>query len=346
MGLKLGIIGTGKIANKHAVAISMTEKVDLVAVASRKLDTAQAFTAQHGGEAVEGWQNLLTRPDIEAVYIATPTGAKHEIAMEALTAGKHVIIEKPFANALSADELAGLAHRRNLILWDATHLTHNPRTAHLSDALYAGVIGKPLTMKANFHANVGGHENIRFNPTLEPYGALGDLGWYCLRMVAELVPEAIETTNSTHAVGTWDRDALVRTSAVVDFMNDGFRLVMDCGFQAGAFSQDLTIIGTEGIILMDDFIHDWERARIGEEKPEYPSGYKIRRGRSDPDLVEFVPTPSEKSHMILLLENFADAVAGRHPDVLAGGITMLKTQEFLDDVWNSLSFKPRNRQRV
>ncbi|NNU15059.1 Gfo/Idh/MocA family oxidoreductase [Parvularcula sp. ZS-1/3] len=344
MALRLGIVGTGKIANKHAVAISLTDKVELAAVASRKLETAQAFTAKHGGEAVKGWEALVARDDIEAVYIATPTGAKHEIAVEALAAGKHVIIEKPFRDALSAYQLERMAHRRGLVLWDATHFTHNPRTDAIIEAIERGDIGEPLSLMANFHADVGGRENIRFNPALEPYGALGDLGWYCARLVAEFAWGAFETSGR-HAFGSWDQDTLVSISSVTRFMNKSFRLTMDCGFQAGAFTQEMTLIGTEGIISMDDFVHDWEKARIGEEKPQFPSGYKLRKGRSDPDTAEFIKTPSAKSHMIFLLENFADAVAGNPPDVLAGGRTMCKTQEFLDDIWRSLDDKPKVHQR-
>jgi predicted dehydrogenase len=341
--LRLGIVGTGKIAGKHAVAISMTDKVELAAVASRNLASAQGFTAKHGGEPVEGFEALCAREDVDAVYIAVPTAAKEEIAVEALMEGKHVLVEKPLPSARAAYRLERIARRRGLTLWDATHFTHNPRTPHLYDAIERGLIGQPLTLVTSFHADVGGSENIRYKTALEPQGVLGDLGWYCARLVSELVPSAFETSGG-YGKGTWQRNALVGISSVTEFMSDGFRLVMDCSFEAGAFCQEMRLTGTEGSIQMDDFVHDWERARIGEEKPQFPAGYRLSRGRTDPGTVEFISTPAEKSHMILMLENFADEIGdGPSPDVLAGGLTMCKTQEFLDDIWRHLAFKPAGR---
>lgn len=341
MTLRIGIVGTGKIAGKHAHAMSMTDQVTLQAVSSRRLASAEAFAADHGGAPVEGVGALLARDDIDAVYIATPTSAKHDIAMAALKAGRHVLIEKPLANASSARALAEKASSSGLVFMDATHFSHNPRTAIIRDRLGQDV-GTPLTLVTNFHADVGGSENIRYDPVLEPYGALGDLGWYCARLVAELVPGASETSGC-HAFGTWKDGALVSVSAVITFRNDGFRLIVDCGFEAGAFCQEATLIGTEGIISMDDFVHDWERARIGEEKPQFPAGYRLRRGRSDPSTVEFIQTPGKKSHMILLLENFAAAAAGRPSADVSGGRVTERTQELLDDIWNSLPEKTSNR---
>lgn len=335
MALRLGIVGTGKIANKHAVAISMTDKVELAAVASRKLETAEAFSAEHGGEPVQGFEALIARDDIEAIYIATPTGAKEAAAIAALEAGKHVIVDKPMVDAASVRRMTDLARAKGLALMDATHLTHNPRTTHLLANRDAN-IGRPLSLLSCFHANVGGPENVRFDTALEPYGALGDLGWYCARLVVEFVPEALGAMTAQGS-GTFENGALTSVSAVVAFPRTGFRLVMDSSFRTGAFAQDVSLVGTDGIILMDDFVHAWERDRIGEEKPQFKAGYRLRHGRSDPDTVQFIETPAEKSHMILMLEAFADLT--KEPGSvrsLARMDAMLATQEILDTIWDSL----------
>jgi predicted dehydrogenase len=334
--LRLGIVGTGKIAAKHAVAISMTDKVELVAVASRNLTTAQGFTAKHGGEPVEGFEALCAREDVDAVYIAVPTAAKEEIALEALMQGKHVLVEKPLASYGSARRLRESAFERGRTIMDATHFTHNPRTIKLLGMVLDGDLGTPISLTTSFHADVGGSENIRFDPTLEPYGVLGDLGWYCARLVVDLIPDAIEYS-SCQAYGTFKDGALVSVTGAVSYLNDGFRLGFDCSFTAGAFAQDMTLVGTNGVISMDDFVHDWERARIGDEKPQFPAGFRMRRGRSDPSTVEFVQTPGEKSHMISLLETFAEHAENPQAELaLAAAFKMTDTQETLDAIWRSL----------
>lgn len=336
MALRMGVVGTGKIARKHARAMSLTGTMTLKAVASRTHAAARAFTDEHGGDALEGWRSLLTRDDIDALYIATPTGAKHEVAMAALEAGKHVLVEKPLANSHSARALADKAREMGLALMDATHFTHNPRTELLLAAILDGAIGTPISMMVGFHADVGGPENIRFDPVLEPYGVLGDLGWYCARLVVDLVPEAVERSKC-HVFGTFRDGALVACTGVAEFPSDSFRLAFDCSFTAGAFAQDMTLTGTGGIISMDDFVHDWARARIGEEKPQFPAGYRLRRGRCDPGSVTFVPTPSEKSHMVGMLEAFAGCAAAPLGDRAAGARRKLvHTQEILDAVWDAI----------
>ncbi|MCQ8185073.1 Gfo/Idh/MocA family oxidoreductase [Parvularcula sp. BGMRC 0090] len=334
------MVGTGKIAGKHAVAISMTDKVELVAVASRNLASAQGFTAKHGGEPVEGFEALCAREDIDAVYIAVPTAAKEEIALEALMQGKHVLVEKPLASYESAKKLMKMARAKSLAFMDATHFTHNPRTLTLLGLVLDEDIGTPISLTASFHADVGGRENIRFDPELEPYGVLGDLGWYCARLVVDLVPDAIEYS-ACQAYGKFEKGALVGVTGVVTYMNDGFRLGFDCSFTAGAFAQDMTLVGTKGIISMDDFVHDWERARIGEEKPQFPAGFRLRRGRTDPAMVKFVVTPGEKSHIISMLEAFARYAGDpTGEEARSAGWRAVWTQETLDAIWRSLK-KPK-----
>lgn len=337
MVFRFAIIGTGKIAAKHAHAMHLSSLVEPAAVVSRDPARAEAFARAHDIRIASGaLEDALNDPAIDAFYIAVPTAAKHALAAAVLEAGKHVIIEKPLANAASARELGELARKRGLLLMDATHFSHNPRTDRLRYMIREGMIGSPLTLVARFHANVGGPENIRFDPALEPYGALGDLGWYCARLVTELIP-CTGATSSAHGSATWRNRALTSVSAVCTFPDSDFRLVMDCGFDSRAFVQEMTLVCTEGIISMDDFVHDWERARIGQEKPQFPSGFRLRRGRADPDTEEFIQTPAERSHMIQMLENFAASASGREDDDLCSAPALSEaTQGILDDIWESL----------
>ena len=91
-------------------AIIECNSVDLVALASRSQDKAQKFSRRFHCDALVGYETLLSRKDIEAIYIPLPTGIHEEWVVKALEAGKHLLVEKSFAeNFASAKRMTDLA---------------------------------------------------------------------------------------------------------------------------------------------------------------------------------------------------------------------------------------------
>ncbi|WP_234840453.1 Gfo/Idh/MocA family protein [Sinorhizobium meliloti] len=169
--VKIGIVGTGFIATILAPQIQSSKKARLDAVSSRTLAKAESFVANYPGAiAVEGADQLIARDDGDAVYIATPTSAKEDVASRALTAGKHVLIEKPLHSAASFKRLSALARQKGLVLMDATHFVHHPRTSAMRQRL-AALIGAPRSLHTMFYFPFSDRENIRFDPSDEPVGA-------------------------------------------------------------------------------------------------------------------------------------------------------------------------------
>jgi len=110
--LGFGIIGLGLIADFHAQAIADAAGAKLVAVCGRSTEKSRAFAEKHGAAfSTTDLAELLARPDLDAVCIATPSGAHLEPALAAARAGKHIVIEKPIEISLARmDELlAGVA---------------------------------------------------------------------------------------------------------------------------------------------------------------------------------------------------------------------------------------------
>ena len=101
--LRLGFVGTGYIAGVVAAALRETESVVVAGVASRNMSRAVAFAEANalGAQArpFDDWRALVAWEGIDALYIATPTTARTEIAVAAANAGKHVLAEKPFTSA-------------------------------------------------------------------------------------------------------------------------------------------------------------------------------------------------------------------------------------------------------
>ena len=105
-------MGTGTIAAFHARAIAATPGTELRAVNSRSVDKLRAFAAEFGAEPVENLDDLLRRPDVDAVCVTVPSGQHGEIAIRALEAGKHVLCEKPLEITTERIDLMSAAAKR------------------------------------------------------------------------------------------------------------------------------------------------------------------------------------------------------------------------------------------
>jgi UDP-N-acetyl-2-amino-2-deoxyglucuronate dehydrogenase len=93
---RFALVGAGMIGAHHAKVMSeLADQIDLVAVVNRTLEKAEKITAKRGGKAFTSLTDALAATDIDVVVICTPAGGRAEVAIEALEAGKHLIIEKP-----------------------------------------------------------------------------------------------------------------------------------------------------------------------------------------------------------------------------------------------------------
>ncbi len=160
--LRFGIVGTGMIAGVVADALAKATNAKLTAVSSRRIENAQRFMARRQAvAAVEGIAGLLAR-DIDAVYIATPTAAKEEIALAAIAAGKHVLVEKPFASQASLWRMTNACQAHGVAFMDETHFVHHPRTAAIRERSREQ-IGTPRSLNTTFYFPFSDRGNIRFD---------------------------------------------------------------------------------------------------------------------------------------------------------------------------------------
>lgn len=95
--MRVGILGTGGIAARHAAAIAEVEGAELVAATSRSFETAQAFSGRHGGTAYAGLERMLGEAELDLVIVALPPGAHAGEVERIAAAGVGVLVEKPIA---------------------------------------------------------------------------------------------------------------------------------------------------------------------------------------------------------------------------------------------------------
>ena len=321
--LRWGIVGTGGIANSMAPRIRQASHAKLGAVSSRRMSSARGFADKHDMEhAFDSWADMLGFDGIDAVYVATPTSVREEICIAAAEAGKHVLGEKPFASLPSLQRITAACRANHVGFMDGTHFPHHPRTPHIKANLNEQV-GWPWSLASAFQFNLTDTGNIRYNPELEPYGAIGDAGWYNMRAVVEYLPQELEVSS----VEAFMRRSQVTGAAVsgsgVIIFNDGSSTTWNCGFESGAGIMDLRISGARGVIKLDDF--------LSQRRTDQAGVYEHLKGWGDS---EKVVIPSDKPGSSLMFEDFA-AMIGDPQAFEASVLASERTQALLDAIWNS-----------
>lgn len=143
MTVRFGLIGCGRVAPRHAQSIQQIHEASLVAVADVKPSRADHFSSEYGAAAHYDHRSLLDRQDIDAVSICVPSGLHAQVAIDALEAGKHVLVEKPIALSLDdADRMIAVARARGLTLGVVLQNRYNSPMQMLRRAIDDGLLGR------------------------------------------------------------------------------------------------------------------------------------------------------------------------------------------------------------
>jgi xylose dehydrogenase (NAD/NADP) len=294
--VKWGILSTANINRVVIPPAHASEKIDLVAVASRDQARADAYAREWEIPQAHGsYESLLADDEIEAVYISLPNNLHCEWSIRAVEAGKHVLCEKPMGKRASEVEQAfDAAERAGRILSEAFMYRHNPQAKRLRQLVDEGAVGELRVVRACFSFALFDTENIRLRPDVEG-GSLMDVGCYCVNG-SRLVAGEPELVVGQQLIGPSGTDWVFTGS--MRFANDVFGL-FDCG-TALPLRDELEAIGSEGSLFLDDPWH--ARTPVIE----------LRRG-GEAEPIELAPVDSYR----LELENVSDAIRGE-ADLLLG----------------------------
>jgi predicted dehydrogenase len=324
--VRWGIVGTGSIANAMAGMIKIAGSAELVAVSSRKMETANAFAGNHGiDNAFDSWADMAAWDGIDAVYVATPTSVREEICVAAANSGKHVLGEKPFASLPSLQRITAACRTNDVGFMDGTHFVHHPRTAEIK-AKMGEVVGWPWSLDSAFQFYLPDRSNIRFRPELEPLGAIGDAGWYNMRVAVEYLSPGIQIQSvNGYLRRDQETSAAISGSGVILF-DDGSTTTWNCGFDSGAVIMDLRISGANGVVSLADFLSN---DRDGS------ASYSHRKGGFGPSATtDTFTVASSQPGAALMFEDFTAMVADerlRDRSIESSE----RTQRWLDAIWNS-----------
>ncbi|MBR2097576.1 MAG: Gfo/Idh/MocA family oxidoreductase [Prevotella sp.] len=298
--LRVGIIGTGWIAEKAAITLRGLKDCEAYAVGSRTPEKAVAFARQWGiGKAYGSYAALMADPDVDLVYVGTPHSHHYDVTREALLAGKPCLVEKAFmANRREAQEIIDLAHERRVFLAEAIWTRYQPVVATVRELIANGRIGTPRLLTATLGYSMGDKPRIMRADLCG--GALLDLGVYALNFVRMFFPADIVSIDSQCVKSATGMDL---TNAITLVLADG----MLCNLQSSAacVGDNIGVIaGTDGNLIIDNINNPQTVTVNGPDRtyvetirvPEQITGYEYQFSACRQALIDGLLEPREMPH--------------------------------------------------
>jgi predicted dehydrogenase len=213
-------------------------------------------------QALGSYEELLASNTVDAVYIPLPTGVRKEWVLRTAQAGKHVVCEKPCAASVAdLREMVDACQRNRVQFMDGVMFVHSRRLDFLRQVLNDGEsVGEVRRMASAFTFCQSPEfftGNIRTHSTLEPYGCLGDLGWYCIRFALWLKNWEMPVEVSGRALSELrraDSPAAVPTAFSGELLfAGGVSASFYCSFLTET-EQWVRLSGTRGCLQISDFV--------------------------------------------------------------------------------------------
>ncbi|ROQ00938.1 putative dehydrogenase [Rathayibacter sp. PhB93] len=186
--LAWGIVGTGAVSRFLCSDLAQVDTARLRAVCSRSLVTATEFRDEHAAERAYGdLDRMLEDDELDIVYIGTPHATHLPIALAALRAGKHVLIEKPIGlDAEEARMIADAARRADRFAMEGMWMKFAPAYRQLLSEVRAGAIGEVRSIRASFGLPFDVAESTRWS-TERASSTLLDQGIYPVTLALDLL---------------------------------------------------------------------------------------------------------------------------------------------------------------
>ena len=298
--LRVGIIGTGWIAEKAAITLAGLSMCEAYAVGSRTQEKADEFARKWDVKKAYGsYAELMADPEVDLVYVGTPHSHHYDVTREALLAGKPCLVEKAFmANRRQAQEIIDLAHEQKVFLAEAIWTRYQPIVNMVRELINNGRIGTPRLLTATLGYSMG--EKPRIMRADLCGGALLDLGVYALNFVRMFFPADIVSIDSQCVKSKTGMDL---TNAITLVLADG----MLCNLQSSAacVGDNIGVIaGTDGNLIIDNINNPQTITVNGPDRtyietirvPKQITGYEYQFVACRQALIDGLLEPLEMPH--------------------------------------------------
>jgi phthalate 4,5-cis-dihydrodiol dehydrogenase len=301
MMIGIGVIGAGRVSRAHARAAQALGRTRLAGVAEIDAGRRERFSGEYGCPGFEQFEELLGRPEVDAVIVALPHWLHERVTVDALQAGKHVLLEKPMAMTVAECDAILAAERasgRKLMVGHSQHFF--PVNLAAQALLQAGGIGRIVFATDTWYKPFfGGTERPPWFLDATKGGGMWPMNGphmidrLRLMIDSEVVAVKAQVGNFVHGLPTTDTGM-----ALLQFADGAYATIAHVGYRDGCGVErfEAEITGIEGQIKFDGR-HLW-RSREGRYEAEDVPVPSIA------DLAEGVPV----STFLLQMSVFADCI--------------------------------------
>jgi len=318
--LKAAVIGVGAMGQHHARVYDRMPATQLVGVTDANAEVGERIAQLHHTVAYMDYRRMLDEARPEIVTVAVPTGLHHQVALDALEAGCHVLIEKPIA---ATEEQAQELIERADVLGRKLMVGHIARfdsaVRELKKRLEAGELGRIFQVRCR---RLG-----PFPARVQDVGVVIDLATHDLDMIRYLTDqEAVRVYAETdQGIYSAYEDLLIGTVR----LTDGTLGVLDINWLTPTKIRELTVTGERGMFLVNHLTQDLYFYENAESNGERWDAISLLRGVSEGRMIRY---PVRKYEPLKAeLEEFAQAVAEDKPVPVDGrdGLMALRLAQAL-----------------
>ncbi len=345
-----GVLGAAVIARKFWQAVRLSGSSELAGIASRSVERSHDFVrecqsrfpVEHAPRVFDSYADLIQSHDIDGVYVPLPTGVREQWVVAAAKQGKHVLCEKPCAvsneallRMIQACKTAGVQFMDNVMFM------HSARMQRLRNLLYqeqgVGEVRRIAT-QFSFLGDQGFFSaNIRNQYDLEPWGCLGDLGWYCIRVILLAMNDVMPTHVRGRVLQPTDGSGPPSEFTGELFFPDGASASIYCSF-LNQHQQWVHVSGTDGSVLVEDFVLPCfgNQLSIRQRQAVFnESGFDFNyECRHSEIRVDEYGNGHRSAQEVSLIRNFVNLARSAAPDSYWPTISY-QTQSIMQALWES-----------
>lgn len=275
----LAFLGCGNIVKSHVKSIRWADKQIDLAFASRNAAKAEKYNKEYSGAAAfSNYEDAVASDAVDIIFITTPPHLHYDLAKQALTAGKHVIVEKPpFFKSSDILELGQLADAQGLQLLISENYFYKPMRYRIKELIESGVVGKPLFINLAATKKQKSKEDWREEQELAGAGALFEGGIHWVNFMNNIGL----TINDVHGYRPIKEGALERSIQVTAGTQEGAIINLQYSWEVDTMFFGLRlskILGTEGSITFESngilLMVRGRRKKIAFPKLTHITGFK------------------------------------------------------------------------
>lgn len=321
--MNVGIVGCGLIGRKRAQSLGAGK---LVLCSDAVFERARALAAERGAQAIADWREMVRRPEVEMVVVATTHDWLAPVTLAAVEAGKHVLVEKPAARRASELEaVAEAARARGVLVRVGFNHRYHPALRKAHEMFVAGAVGPLMYLRARYGhgGRVGYDKEWRARPEVSGGGELIDQGMHLIDLARWFAGEFVAVDG---LAGCWFWNMPVDDNAFLLLRTAEKRVAfMHCSCSEWKNLFSFEVFGRDGKLEVQGLGGSYGVERL--------THFRMLPEMGPPDTVSWEYPRGDNSWAAELAEFYQDIALGRQPaSGLSDAVAALRVVERIYEV--------------